>query len=129
GGRYDGLVEQLGGPPTPAAGWAAGIERIALALEAEPEPRAGDAFIVAGDAARERALALATELRRAGFSVDLDLAGRAAKGQMKQADRAGARYAVFLEDDGSLQLRDMASGEQRAVEESQLASEIGASRD
>ncbi|MGZ5376305.1 MAG: histidine--tRNA ligase [Solirubrobacterales bacterium] len=129
GGRYDGLVEQLGGPPTPAAGWAAGIERIALALEAEPEPRAGDAFIVAGDAARKRALALATELRRAGFSVDLDLAGRAAKGQMKQADRAGARYAVFLEDDGSLQLRDMASGEQRAVEESQLASEIGASRD
>ena len=129
GGRYDGLVEQLGGPPTPAAGWAVGVERLALALDSEPESPGSDVFIVAGDSGRERALALATELRRAGFAADLDLGGRAAKGQMKQADRAGARYAVIIEEEGSLQLRDMRSGEQRPVEDSQLASAIGASRD
>jgi histidyl-tRNA synthetase len=129
GGRYDGLVEQLGGPPTPAAGWAAGIERLALALGSSPDGPAADAFVVAGEDSRGRALAIATELRRAGLAADLDLAGRATKGQMKQADRLRARYAVIVEGDGPVQLRDMASGEQRAVEESQLASEIAASRD
>jgi histidyl-tRNA synthetase len=129
GGRYDGLVEQLGGPPTSAAGWAAGVERLALALDADAAGPPTDAFIVAGDGARERALAVVTELRRAGLAADLDLAGRAAKGQMKQADRSGARYAVIVEEDGSLQLRDMQSGEQRAVDESRLASEIGVTRD
>ncbi len=67
GGRYDGLVEQLGGPATPAAGWAAGIERILLALDVPQEPTGVDAFVVAEGAARPRALALATELRRAGI--------------------------------------------------------------
>lgn len=123
GGRYDGLVEQLGGAPTPAAGWAAGIERIALALEAGEPPRA-DAFIVADDASRDMALALATELRRAGLRADLDLADRVFKGQMKQADRARARYAVILEAGGKAQLRDMESGEQREVLPEDLAGEL-----
>jgi histidyl-tRNA synthetase len=123
GGRYDGLVEQLGGPPTPAAGWAAGIERVALAMEAEEAPRA-DAFIVADDASRDAALALATELRRAGLRADLDLGERAFKGQMKQADRARARYAVILEGDGKPRLRDMESGEQREVLPEDLAQEL-----
>jgi histidyl-tRNA synthetase len=123
GGRYDGLVQQLGGAATPAAGWAAGIERVALAMEAEEPPRAG-AFIVSDDASRDAALALATELRRAGLRADLDLGERAFKGQMKQADRARARYAVILEGDGKPRLRDMESGEQREVLSEDLAREL-----
>jgi histidyl-tRNA synthetase len=124
GGRYDGLIEQLGGPPTPAAGWAAGVERIALALGEEGERSPSQVFIVAGDSSRERALALVTELRRAGLAADLDLGGRAIKGQMKQADRAGARYALILEEGGSPVLRDMRSGEQREIDPGRLAEEI-----
>jgi histidyl-tRNA synthetase len=124
GGRYDGLVEQLGGPPTPAAGWAAGIERIVLALDQAEEQRTSQVFIVADEGSRERALALVTELRRAGLAADLDLGERAIKGQMKQADRAGARYALILEDGGEPVLRDMRSGEQREIEPGRLAEEI-----
>ena len=113
GGRYDGLIEQLGGPPTPAIGWALGVERLALALdEPERQPEV-DVFIVADEGSRERALGLAIELRRAGIAADLDLAGRSSKGQMKQADRSGAKRAVILEGDAA-SLRDMETGEQRA---------------
>jgi histidyl-tRNA synthetase len=123
GGRYDGLVEQLGGPPTPACGWAIGIERIALALgEGEEPPREG-VFIVATDDERERALALAVELRRAGVRADLDLAGRAAKGQMKQADRSGAGRAVILDGEKAT-VRDLGSGEQREVDPGALVDEL-----
>jgi histidyl-tRNA synthetase len=124
GGRYDGLIEQLGGQPTPANGWALGVERVALALGEAAEGGAAQVFIVAGDGSRERALALATELRRAGLAADLDLGGRAIKGQMKQADRSGARYALILEDAGASVLRDMRSGEQREVEPERLAEEL-----
>ena len=123
GGRYDGLVEQLGGPPTPAVGWAIGVERLALAMgEPEPEP-AVDVFIVAEEDARNRALAVATELRRAGIAADLDLAGRSSKGQMKQADRSGAARTLLLEGD-SVRLRDMESGEQREVDAARLIEEL-----
>jgi histidyl-tRNA synthetase len=115
GGRYDGLIELIGGPPTPGCGWAVGIERTLLALETdEPEPTV-DVFIVAEDSQRRRALLLASELRRAGLSAELDLGGRALRGQMRHADRLGARQAVILGDDGA-QLRDMESGEQAPVE-------------
>ena len=128
GGRYDGLVEQLGGAPTPAVGWAAGVERIMLALGDAPVASRSDAFVVAvAEGVRERALAITTTLRRAGLSVDLDLADRSHKGQMKQADRRGARYAVMLDADGPVVLRDMTSGEQRAVEEGSLVEELRAS--
>jgi histidyl-tRNA synthetase len=127
GGRYDGLIEQLGGPPTPAVGWAAGIERILLALGEEPEPPGRDAFIaVAEDEQRQRAMTLAGELRRAGLSVEVDLAARGLKGQLKHADRIGARRVLILEADGAAQLRDMSSGEQRPVDPGRLVEEIGA---
>jgi histidyl-tRNA synthetase len=124
GGRYDGLIEQLGGPPTPGCGWALGIDRIALALDqqsgADAEQERRGAFVVADDDDRERALALVTELRRAGIRADLDLAGRAMKGQMKQADRFGARHAVILGGDAKATLRDMTSGEEREVDPATL---------
>jgi histidyl-tRNA synthetase len=124
GGRYDGLVEELGGPPTPAVGWAAGIERILLALSEAPPAQQIDVFIVAADGRREQALELATAARRAGVCVDLDLAGRSEKGQMKQADRSGAARAVILREDGTAHLRMMESGEQRELDLSDLEGEI-----
>jgi histidyl-tRNA synthetase len=126
GGRYDGLIEQLGGPPTPAVGWAAGIERILLALGEAAEAPGRDAFIAAADEEqRHRAMALAGELRHAGISAEVDLAGRGLKGQLKHADRIGARRVVILEAGGTAQLRDMESGEQRPVEAGSLIEEIG----
>ncbi len=117
GGRYDGLIAQLGGPDTPAIGWAAGVERILLALDEEVETPGRDLFIaVADESQRTRAVALAGELRRAGISVEIDLAGRSAKGQLKQADRINAVRTLVLEEDGSARLRDMATGEQGEVE-------------
>jgi histidyl-tRNA synthetase len=128
GGRYDGLIEQLGGPPTPAVGWAAGIERILLALEEEAERPRRDAFVAVADPSqRERAMALAVELRHAGLAAEVDLAGRALKGQLKQADRVGARRVLILEADGSTQLRDMESGQQRAIESGSALEELGRS--
>ncbi len=105
GGRYDGLIEQIGGPPTPAIGFGAGIERLALALENEgvvvPQPPF-DVFIVCDtDAPRERVLAMLAELRRAGVSADTDYAGRSFKGQMTQAGRSGAETIVIVRADGA----------------------------
>jgi histidyl-tRNA synthetase len=100
GGRYDGLVEQIGGPPTPAIGFGAGIERLLLALENEgvaAETRPLDVFVVlAEDADRTAVLPLLAELRRAGVSADTDYAGRSFKGQMTQAGRTGARTVVIV---------------------------------
>jgi len=125
GGRYDGLIEQLGGAPTPAVGFAAGIERILLALD-EEEPAAGrDAFVAIADPSqRERAMALAVELRHAGLSAEVDLAGRGLKGQLKHADRLGARRVLILEADGGAQLRDMETGEQRPANPGKLLDEM-----
>ncbi|TMK74836.1 MAG: histidine--tRNA ligase [Actinobacteria bacterium] len=126
GGRYDRLIELLGGPPTPANGWAAGIERILLVIGTPEDQEPHDVFVAAEDSQRERALALVTELRRAGLRADLDLAGRGMKGQMRQADRVGAGHALILDADGSLQLRDMRSGEQREVEAQRVVEELSA---
>jgi len=117
GGRYDGLIAQLGGPDTPAIGWAAGIERILLALDEEVPAPGRDLFIaVAGSGQQAKAVALAGELRRAGISVEIDLAGRSIKGQLKHADRINAARTLVLEEDGTARLRDMATGEQQPVE-------------
>ncbi|MGH2967322.1 MAG: histidine--tRNA ligase [Solirubrobacterales bacterium] len=124
GGRYDGLVELLGGPATPACGWAVGIERVLLAIEDELTPPPPDVLVVAADDQRERALALATELRHAGLRAELDLGGRGLKGQMRHADRLGARNALILDENGSIQLRDMSSGEQREIEVAELVEEL-----
>ncbi|MFN8218194.1 MAG: histidine--tRNA ligase [Solirubrobacterales bacterium] len=128
GGRYDGLIEQLGGPPTPAVGWAVGIERILLALgdEFEGEPRPQKVFIAFADSAEERrrTMVLASELRHAGFAAEFDLAGRGAKGQLKHANRIGADWVVFLATEEGPQLRDMRSGEQRPVDLGNLVEEM-----
>jgi histidyl-tRNA synthetase len=125
GGRYDGLIEQLGGPATPAVGWACGIERILLALDEEVESAGRDAFVaIAAEGQRQRAVALTRELRRAGLSAEVDLAGRGLKGQLKHADRLGARRVLILEEDGSAQLRDMRSGEQRPADAGNLVAEL-----
>jgi histidyl-tRNA synthetase len=125
GGRYDGLIEQLGGPATPAVGWAAGIERILLALDEEGEAPGRDAFVaIADESQRPRAMALAVELRHAGLSAEIDLAGRGLKGQLKHANRIGAHRVLILEADGTAQLRDMGSGEQRAADPGNLVDEM-----
>ena len=125
GGRYDGLIEQLGGQPTPAVGWAAGIERILLALEDEEPAPGRDAFVAIADPGqRQRAMALTVELRHAGLSAELDLAGRGLKGQLKHADRIGARRVLILEADGSAQLREMTTGEQRPADTGNLIDEM-----
>ena len=122
GGRYDGLIEMIGGPPTPGNGWAAGIERILLASEPRPElPPAVDLYVAsAKDNGQVDAFALASEARRAGLAVQQELAGRSMKGQLKQADRLGARYVAILSDEG-ISLKDMESGEQEVVESAAAA--------
>ncbi|HET7573774.1 MAG TPA: histidine--tRNA ligase, partial [Solirubrobacterales bacterium] len=124
GGRYDGLVEQLGGPPTPAVGWAAGVERILLALGEGEEEARHDAFIAVANAEqRLQAFVLASQLHANGLYAEIDLGGRGLKGQLKHADRIGARQVVILDADGA-QLRDMESGEQRPVDPANLVEEL-----
>jgi histidyl-tRNA synthetase len=103
GGRYDGLVEALGGPPTPAVGFGAGIERALIALEAEgrtaAEPALDVFIVVADETSREPVLATLSALRHAGLSADLDYAGRSFKGQMTQAGRTRAGVVVVVRGD------------------------------
>ena len=120
GGRYDGLAESLGGDPLPGIGFALGLDRILLASEAGEPQGAVDAYVVtAAPEARPAAFALATRLRRAGIGADLDVAGRSMKGQMKDAARSGARWAVILGpqelDAGAATVRDLTSGDQEQV--------------
>jgi len=114
GGRYDGLIELLDGPPTPASGWAAGVERMLLAArELPPAPELVDLFVALAKRDGSRtAFELALEARRAGLQAQLELAGRSLKGQLKHADRIGARYVAIIGDNGVATLKDMESGEQ-----------------
>jgi histidyl-tRNA synthetase len=116
GGRYDGLIEQLEGPPTPAAGWAAGVERMLLAAGDLPvRPELVDLFVALGTpAATVTAFELAHQARRAGLQAQLELAGRSLKGQLRHADRIGARYVAIVED-GRAALKDMQSGDQHEL--------------
>lgn len=114
GGRYDGLVEQLGGPPTPGMGWAAGIERILLAGGEPPSAAPPVDLLVAGPVGATQ-FRLAADARRAGLRAQLDLAGRSLKGVLKQANRVQARYVAWVDGDDQAQLKDMQSGEQAAV--------------
>jgi len=117
GGRYDGLMEQIGGPPTPGMGWAAGVERMLLASPALPTAAPPLELYVAyaKPGLRIPAFRLAADARRAGHAARVELGGRSLKGQLKQADRAGARYVAILGDEG-VSLKDMESGEQKTVE-------------
>jgi len=117
GGRYDGLMEIIGGPPTPGMGWAAGVERILLSSPRPPVAQPPLDLYVAYVSAEHRlaAFRLAADARRAGYSARLELGGRSLKGQLKQADRAGARFVAILGEEGT-SLKDMESGEQKTVE-------------
>jgi histidyl-tRNA synthetase len=101
GGRYDGLVEEVGGPPTPGIGFGAGLERLQLAIEREappPEPPLLDVFFVADPGRRDEVVPLLAELRRAGIACDTDYGGRSTRGQIRQAERV-ARQVVIIEGD------------------------------
>ena len=111
GGRYDALVETIGGPPTPGIGFGAGLERLLLALENEGitvEPPRLDVFIVVDEdaAAPTRAAACWPSCARGGLSADVDYAGRSFKGQMTQAGRTGARTVAIVRADGATIRRD-----------------------
>jgi histidyl-tRNA synthetase len=111
GGRYDRLVEELGGPPTPGVGWAAGIERILLAAEPQPVDEARVYIALAKPDRMADAFTLARALRQRGIRVEIEQAGRSMKGQRRQADRIGARTMLILGD--SIDVKDMLSGEER----------------
>ena len=120
GGRYDGLIEELGGAPQPGLGFAMGLERLLMLMEEQhcplPEPPRCDLYLVSmGQAAAMRCFALATQLREGGVSVECDIVGRSLKAQMKYADKLGARYTAVIGDDelaaGRVRLRDMKTGE------------------
>jgi histidyl-tRNA synthetase len=116
GGRYDGLVELLGGAPTPGVGWAAGIERILMAQAGEPARGAGGVFVAVAKPERRRdAFRLVKELRDAGIRADMEHTERSLKGQLKQADRLGVAHTVIMGD--AVELKDMDSGDQREVDD------------
>ncbi len=118
GGRYDGLVETMGGPATPGIGWAGGVERLAMLIAEPPAARRPIALVPLGARAEAEALTLAARLRHAGLSVDLGYRGNLSK-RLKRANKLGARVAVLLGDDeldrGAATVRDLDSGEQEEV--------------
>jgi len=118
GGRYDGLMEIMGGPATAGVGWAAGIERMAMMLAETPSARRPIAVVPVGAGAERPAAGIAERLRRAGFAVELGYGGNIGK-RLKRADKLGASVAIILGEDelakGEAGLRDLDSGEQTAV--------------
>jgi histidyl-tRNA synthetase len=124
GGRYNGLVEQVGGPETPGIGFAFGIERCLIALKSQevqlPIQTGLDVFLVAlGEAAQKRSVTMLQEFRLAGLVADKDYLGRSMKAQLKAADRLQARRVVILGDDelakGVANVKEMATGEQKEI--------------
>jgi histidyl-tRNA synthetase len=124
GGRYDGLIEELGGKPTPAIGFATGLERIILNLKRQntevpalPDPAVFVAFM--GDAGREAALKLTGNLRKAGISVVQTTGDKSLKSQLRQANTLRVRYSIVIGDEevksGNVQLRDMSNSQQQTV--------------
>jgi histidyl-tRNA synthetase len=127
GGRYDGLMEALGGPHTPAVGWAAGIERLAMMIDA-PEPHRPSVVIVPlGERAESQATGILAGLRREGIAADMAYRGNM-KRRLGKANDAGAAYALIIGDDeldrGEAQLKNLVSGEQRSVSLELLAEAI-----
>jgi histidyl-tRNA synthetase len=134
GGRYDNLVEQLGGPPTPAVGFGAGMERLLIALEkvqAEAvQPHAGATYVIAlGQAARSTAFKIASEIRASGNTAMFDLHdNRSMKAQMREANRANATHAIIIGDselaEGAAMVKNMASSEQEKVPFAQIVAHV-----
>ncbi|MBR2779565.1 MAG: histidine--tRNA ligase, partial [Firmicutes bacterium] len=130
GGRYDGLVEQIGGPATPGIGFGLGIERLMIVMEATgafmPENPAPDVLVAyLGDRGRMYAQKLVHDLRKQGLFAMLDVAGRNLKGQFKYADRIRANYTHVIGDDeidsGELTLKNMKTSEQTSIHVEELA--------
>ena len=130
GGRYDGLVEELGGQPTPGIGFGLGIERLLLRLDETgveiPKPDALDLYIAPlGDKASVYAQKLIYSLRRAGIKAETDHTGRGLRAQMKYADKLGCRYTLVLGDNetdtGRASVKNMESGEQTETELDKLS--------
>ncbi|TQK43341.1 histidyl-tRNA synthetase [Streptomyces sp. SLBN-118] len=124
GGRYDGLSEMIGGPALPSVGWALGVDRTVLALEAEGielelPPTTSVFAIPVGEEARRVLFGLVTQLRRAGVATDFSYGGKGLKGAMKSANRSGARFTIVAGErdlaEGVVQLKDMQAGEQSPV--------------
>ncbi|WP_068009521.1 histidine--tRNA ligase [Nocardia pseudobrasiliensis] len=135
GGRYDGLMAQLGGQPLSGIGFGLGVDRTVLALRAEGktagEPARVDVFgVPLGEAAKSRLVVLAAQLRAAGIRVDLAYGGRGVKGAMKAADRSGAKYALVLGDrdlaEGEIGLKELATGDQRQIPIDEAVSAVSA---
>ncbi len=129
GGRYDGLVAELGGPDTPAVGWAMGLERIAILLQQQglTSQSSLDAYAISrGREAEDAALAIVQELRQAGIATGLDLSGGKFAKQFKRADRSGATWALVLGDDevsrNVVQVKHLQTGDQTEVSRSELVS-------
>ncbi len=127
GGRYDGLIEQLGGRPTPGIGWAGGVERLAMMAGAGRERRRPVALVPLGDAAQAEALVIAQSLRRAGYMVEMGYSGNM-KRRLARANKANARAALLLGDDelakGVATIRDMETGEQTEAPIASLAEHL-----
>jgi histidyl-tRNA synthetase len=129
GGRYDGLIETLGGPHTPAVGWAAGIERLAMMIDAPPRKRPGVVIIPLGDRAQAEAQRVLAGLRREGVAADMAYRGNM-KRRLSRANDSGAAYALIIGDDeldrGEAQLKNLETGEQRSVSLDLLAQALTA---
>jgi histidyl-tRNA synthetase len=130
GGRYDGLVQELGGPDTPAVGWAIGLERIILLLQQQGQQfeQRLDFYVVArGEVAEAQALTLAQQLRHNGFAIELDLSGSAFGKQLKRADRSGAPACLIIgdaeADQKTAQLKWLTSGQQQVISQADLLSQ------
>ena len=127
GGRYDGLVAQMGGPQVAAVGWAAGVERLAMLLDAPPEPPRAVAVIPLGDAQEAAALDALQALRRAGVRAEMAYKGNM-KRRMERANRIGARAAIIIGDAelarGVAQVKDLAAGTQTEVALTDLAAHL-----
>jgi histidyl-tRNA synthetase len=127
GGRYDGLVAEMGGPPTPAVGWAAGIERLAMLMRAAPAAPVPVAVIPIGDAAEPMAIEVLQSLRANGIRAEMAYRGNLRR-RLERANRAGARAAVILGDDdiaaGTAQVKDLVTGGQEAVPLSHIPSHL-----
>ncbi|HYI42969.1 MAG TPA: histidine--tRNA ligase [Sphingomicrobium sp.] len=129
GGRYDGLMEALGGPSTPSVGWAAGIERLAMLIDA-PQPERPDAVLIPlGERAEAAAQRLLADLRRKGIAADMAYRGNMKK-RLAKANASGSRFALIVGDDelerGQVQLKDLQSGEQSQIDFDRVAEAVRA---
>lgn len=134
GGRYDGLIGQMGGPQTPSLGFAMGIERLMMVLKSQqaemPEPKTCDLYIaVLGEKAGLKASELCAQLRDEGYKVQTDICGRGLKAQMKYANKIGAKFTMVLGDDevdgGKARLKDMQNSVEREINLNETLEELG----